>query len=115
MSASDLDEPRVLIPARVHRELLRESRQVELLGYLVAAMGVGAALLLYNAGDRSFWMVVFGVVGVLAAVWAVVLGRRHDYRIQRAEPPSGMPYVDRTARPMLESPTHGDGFTGDPN
>ncbi len=115
MSSSDPDEAQLLIPARVHRELLRESRQVELLAYLVAVMGIGAALLLYNAGDRSFWMVIFGAVGVLAAVWAFLTARRHGYRIDRPVPPSGMPYVDRTVRPMLESPTHGDGFTGGPN
>lgn len=115
MGANDPNEERVLVPTRVYRELLRESRQVELLGYVIAAMGIGAALLLFNAGDRSFWMVVFGVGGILAALWAVVTGRRHDYRVTHAVPPAGMPYVDRNVRPMLESPTHGDGFSGDPN
>jgi hypothetical protein len=102
--------------AHVYRDLLRESRQVELLGSLVAAMGVGAALLLFTAGDRSFWMVGFGIVGVVAALWTVMTSRRHNYRVARGgAPPAGTggpPYVDRAVPPMLETPTHIDGIGG---
>jgi hypothetical protein len=112
LNAPDPNEEHTLVPTRVYRDLLRESRQVEVLGYLVAAMGVGATLLLFNAGDRSFWMVGFGIVGVVAALWTVMTSRRHNYRVGRGGiPPAGTggpPYVDRTVRPMLETPTHID-------
>jgi hypothetical protein len=112
MTTGGSPEDSVLIPRSEYRSLLRESRQVELLGYLIAAMGIGAALLLLNAGDASFWVVVFGAIGFLAALWAFTTGRRHAYRTTRGTVPppgaGGIPYVDRHVRPGFETPTHLD-------
>jgi hypothetical protein len=90
-----------------YRRLLAESRQVELLGYLLAAMGIGAAMLLLNAGDRSFWVFILAGAGLVAAGWAFMTRRRHGYRVSRSTVAgaAGIPYVDRHARPILETPS----------
>ena len=106
MNAQHAEDESVVISRAQYRQLLAESRLVELLGFLIAAMGIGAALLLLNAGDRSFWVFVLAGAGLVAGAWALLTRRRHGYRLSRAPlPGSGLPYVDRHVRPMLETPS----------